>query len=189
MTLTGLDIVVLIVIGGASLLGAWRGFVTEVLALMAWGMVVVVIMFFHTPLTAMLAGFIGTPQGSAVLAFGILAGSTYAVGRLIANFVGGYSRQSFLGPIDRALGFGFGALKGLVLLSVGFLLVTLLSDLSSGGAAKRPEWMTKSRSYPLLNNTSAGIADVVDRRRKGLPMFEDMPWDEGANETVGNNVR
>jgi membrane protein required for colicin V production len=31
--------------------------------------------------------------------------------------------------------------------------------------------MTQSRTYPLLNATSAGIADFVDRRRRGLPVF------------------
>ena len=41
----------------------------------------------------------------------------------------------------------------------------------SGGAARRPEWMTRSRTYPLLKVTSAGIADFVDRRRRGAAMF------------------
>ena len=35
----------------------------------------------------------------------------------------------------------------------------------------RPEWMVKSRTYPLLNATSAAIADMLDRRRKGEPML------------------
>ena len=31
--------------------------------------------------------------------------------------------------------------------------------------------MTQSKCYNLLNATSAGIADFVDRRRRGLPVF------------------
>lgn len=171
MTLTGLDIVVLLVIGGAAVLGFLRGFVTEVLALLAWVLVVLVLKLFHTPLAEVLAGAVGTAQGGAVLAFFILGGVTYFGGRLIANAIGARTRESFLGPVDWALGFGFGALKGLILVSIAFLLLVLVFDTVGGGPARRPDWIKGSTTYPLLNATSAGIADFVDRRRKGLPVF------------------
>jgi membrane protein required for colicin V production len=171
MTLTGLDIIVLLAIGGAAILGFVRGFVTEVLALGVWVLIVLALKLFHTPLAEALAGSVGTTQGAAVLAFSILSGVTFFGGRLIANAVGSRTRDSFLGPIDRALGFGFGALKGLILVSIGFLLLVLVFDTMRGGPSKRPEWITTSMTYPLLNATSAGIADFVDRRRKGQPVF------------------
>lgn len=186
MTLTGLDIVVLIAIGGAAALGFTRGFVTEVLALMAWVLVVLAINLFHTPFSAVLTQYVGTEQGAAVLAFSILSGGTYFGGRLIARAVGARTRDSFLGPIDRALGFGFGALKGLILASMAFLLVVLVLDTLGGGASKRPEWIIKSTTYPLLNSMSAGIADVVDRRRKGEPMFGDAD-DSAENASIRNS--
>jgi len=169
--LTGLDIIVLIVIGGAAVLGALRGFVTEVLALLAWILVVMAIKFFHTPVAELLSGLVGTTQGGAVLAFALLGGLTYFGGRLLANDLGSRMRDSFLGPIDRALGLGFGALKGLILVSIAFLLLVLVFDTVGGGPSKRPEWITKSVTYPMLDATSAGIADFVDRRRKGEPVF------------------
>jgi membrane protein required for colicin V production len=171
MALTGLDIIVLLAIGGAAVLGFLRGFVTEVLALLAWLLVVLAIKLLHTPLAELLAGAVGTPQGGAVLAFAILAGGSYFGGRLIANTVGGHTRKSILGPIDRALGLGFGALKGLILASVAFLLVVLVVDTVGGGPAKRPEWIRGSTTYPVLDATSRTIADFVDRRRKGEPVF------------------
>ncbi|MFZ5746738.1 MAG: CvpA family protein [Pseudomonadota bacterium] len=173
MVLTALDILVLLAIGGAAVLGFLRGFVTEVLALLAWLLIVVAIKFFHTPLTELLSGVVGTVSGAAVLAFAIIGGVTYFGGRMVARAIGARTRDSFLGPIDRALGFGFGALKGLILVSLGFLLVVLVIDTVSGGPAKRPEWITASTTYPLLNNTSASIADFVDRRRRGEPVFGD----------------
>ena len=97
MTLTGLDIVVLIVVGGAALFGALRGFVTEVLALMVFVLMVVALKFLHTPVSGALAGPVGTEHGAAVLAFAILAGVTYFGGRMIANAVGTRARESFLG--------------------------------------------------------------------------------------------
>ena len=181
MTLTGLDIIVLLVIGGAAILGFMRGFVTEVLALLAWLLIVLALKLFHTPLGEALAGVVGTAQGGAVLAFAILSGVTYFGGRMLANTLGARMRESFLGPVDRALGFGFGALKGLVLVSIAFLLLVLVFDTVRGGPAKRPEWITSSATYPLLDKSSATIADFVDRRRKGEPVW-------GERESVGNEA-
>lgn len=171
MGLTALDIIVLLLVGGAALLGARRGFVAEVLSMFAWVAIVAMLKLFHVALAAKLAGTIGTASGAAVAAFAIIAGGTYLGGKLVANAIGKRTRTSILGPVDRALGFGFGALKGLILASLAFLLAALLVDTARGGPAQRPDWMTQSKSYNLLNATSAGIADFVDRRRRGLPVF------------------
>ena len=183
MIFTALDVIVLLAIGAAAILGLARGFVTEVLALLAWVLIVLALKFFHTPLAQLLAKPVGTAQGAAVLSFAILAGVTYFGGRLIANSVGSRARDSFLGPLDRALGFGFGALKGLILVSLAFLLLVLVIDTVRGGRAKRPEWMTGSTTYPLLDSTSATIADFVDRRRKGEPVFGSRKPAEAAGNT------
>ncbi|MBW4329622.1 CvpA family protein [Stakelama sp. CBK3Z-3] len=171
MGLTALDIIVLIIVGGAAVLGFMRGFVTEVLSLIAWIFIIFAVKFFHTPLAAMLSDYVGTDAGAAVLSFAIIAGLTYFGGRLVANAIGSRTRTSILGPVDRALGFGFGALKGLILVSLAFLLMLLVIDTIHGGPDRRPDWMVTSRSYPMLNATSAGIADFIERRRRGEPVF------------------
>jgi len=171
MALTSLDVIVLLLVAGAALLGLKRGFVTEVLSLFAWVAIVAALKLFHIALAAKLTGVVGTVSGAAVAAFAIIVGVTYLGGKMVANAIGARTRTSVLGPVDRALGFGFGALKGLILASLGFLLVALVVDTVGGGPSRRPVWMTQSRTYPLLNATSAGIADFVDRRRRGLPVF------------------
>lgn len=171
MHLTALDILVLLTVGGSATLGLVRGFVTEVLSLFAWVAIVFAVKLFHVPLTHALTGIVGTTTGAAVLAFAILGGVTYFGGRMVANAIGARTRDSILGPVDRALGFGFGALKGLILASLAFLLVVLMTDTMNGGPTHRPEWLSQAKVYPLLNTTSASIADFVDRRRKGEPVF------------------
>lgn len=183
MNLTALDILVFLAVGGAAVLGLMRGFVTEVLSLFAWVAIVFALKLFHAPLTQTLTGVVGTTAGAAVLAFAILTGVTYFGGRTIARAIGSRTRDSIVGPVDRALGFGFGALKGLILASLAFLLVVLMTDTVRGGPAHRPEWLTSARVYPLLNQTSAGIADFVDRRRKGRPVFG--PVDEASDNQTG----
>ncbi len=171
MGFTALDIVVLLAVAGAAIFGLIRGFVAEVLSLFAWVAIVAALKLFHVPLAQALTRVVGTASGAAVLAFAIIAGVCYFGGRMVAGAIGARTRTSILGPVDRALGFGFGALKGLILASLLFLLATLVVDTISGGPARRPAWMTTSRTYPLLNATSASIADFVDRRRRGEPVF------------------
>lgn len=184
MNLNGVDIAVLLMVGGSAILGAKRGFVTEVLALSAWVAIVLALKFFHLPLARTLTGVTGTSSGAAVLALALLCGGTYFLGRLVANGIGARVRTSVLGPVDRALGFGFGALKGLILSSLAFLLTVLLLDTLGGGPRARPAWLAGARTYPLLNATSAGIADFVDRRRRGEPVFGPRPSPSGAADTT-----
>ena len=171
MGLTALDILVLVAVLGAAALGFARGFVSEVLSLFAWVAVVAGLKLFHIALAAALVGVVGTASGAAVLAFALIVGVTYFGGRMVARAIGSRTRESILGPVDRALGFGFGALKGLIGASLLFLLAALVVDVTGGGPSRRPAWMTASKSYPLLNATSAGIGDFVDRRRRGQPVF------------------
>jgi membrane protein required for colicin V production len=58
-------------------------------------------------------------------------------------------------------------LKGLIGASLFFLLANLATDMIYGGEAERPEWMTDSRTYPLLNATARAVVDWVETRRKG----------------------
>ena len=173
MGFSALDILVLLAVAVSALMGVMRGFVAEVLSLFAWVAVVFLLKLFHAPVATALAGPIGTVSGAAVLAFALIAGITWFGGRMVARSLGKRTRTSVLGPVDRALGFGFGAFKGLVLASLAFLLVALVVDTVDGGPTRRPLWITNSRTYPLLNATSASMADMIDRRRRGRPAFGD----------------
>lgn len=171
MNLNGLDIAVLTAVAGSALLGLKRGFVTEVLALFAWVAMVFAVKFFHLPVSQALTGPVGTVSGAATLAFVLLCGVTYFFGRMVARALGDRVRKSVLGPVDRALGFGFGALKGLIIASLAFLLIVLVLDTMNGGPTRRPLWIKEARTYPLLNVTTNAIADFIDRRRRGEPVF------------------
>ncbi len=162
--MTALDIFVILVVGGAALVGFVRGFAHEVLSLLAWIVAIVVLKLFHDPLAARLAGSVGTPAGAAVLAFALLFLPTYIAVKLFAKAVGGRTRRSVLGPVDRVLGGGFGMVKGLLGATLIFLLANLATDMVYGGDAVRPAWMTGSRTYPLLNASGRAVVDWVEKR-------------------------
>ncbi len=165
MALTTLDILVLLLIGGGALLGGLRGFVTETLSLFAWIAAILAVKMLHAPITRVLTDHVATQTAASVAAFVLVFGITFLAGKMIANALGRRTRQSVLGPLDRLLGFGFGALKGLLGATLLFLLANLGTDTLYGGGSARPEWMASSRTFPLLNASSRAIVDFVAMRR------------------------
>ncbi|HXH00212.1 MAG TPA: CvpA family protein [Sphingomicrobium sp.] len=163
--MTALDIFVILVVGGAALIGFVRGFAHEVLALVAWVVAIVVLRLFHAPLQERLTDAVGTEAGAAVVAFALLFLPTYIAVKLFAKAVGGRTRRSVLGPVDKVLGAGFGMVKGLIGATLFFLLANFATDMVYGSGAERPEWMVKSRTYPLLNASGRAAVDWVEERR------------------------
>ena len=163
--LTSLDILVLILVVGGGLFGAFRGFVSEVIALFAWVATVPALKLFYTPMTAFVGNWIDSPTAAAMLAFALVFGIVFAGGKLIAASLGARVRNSVLGPFDRVLGFGFGALKGLLIATLGYLLFTIGYDTLFGGGSERPAWMIDAKSRRLLDASSKAIVDFVEHRR------------------------
>ena len=173
--LTGLDIIVLIAIFGGAVFGMLRGFVTEVISLFSWVAAILALKLLHAPVAKMLVGIVGSTSGASVLAFALLFLIVYAGGKLIAGSIGRRTRTSVLGPLDRVLGFGFGALKGLIIVTLGYLLINLGYDTLYGASAERPGWMRNSRTHPLLNATGRSVVDWVGNRRKAGGLVGDEP--------------
>jgi len=166
--MTALDIIVLLLVGGGLVFGWFKGFVGEVLSLAAWIVAIVFLKLFHTPATNALEDFVGTRSGAAVLAFALVFGIVFLIGKLVARRVGGGVRRSVIGPVDRVLGAGFGAVKGLIGATLLYLGANLVYDTIYGGEAQRPSWMAQSRTYPLLYASGRAIVDFVEWRR-GTP--------------------
>ena len=163
--MTALDIFVILLLGGAGLIGFVRGLAHELLSLAAWVVAIIALRMFHAPLAERLADSVGSGAGAAVLAFALLFIPAYVAVKLFAKAVGTRTRRSMLGPFDRLLGGGFGLVKGLLGATILFLFANLATDLAYGPNASRPEWMTSSRTYPLLNASSRAVVDWVQTRQ------------------------
>ncbi len=165
--MTALDIFVFLLLIGGAAIGFVRGFVHEVISLFAWIVGIAMLKLFHTQLWTGLENTChSSPASAAVIAFAILFIPSFVIVKLLARSIGGKTRRSpMLGPVDRVLGGGFGALKGLLGAALFFLLANLATDMVYGPQADRPEWMTKSRTYPLLNASGRAIVDWVQARR------------------------
>lgn len=162
--MTGFDVAILVFVGLGAITGFLRGFVQEVFALAAWVLALVAIHYMHTPLTAALVDFVETESGAAVLAFALLLLVPYAIVKLLANRIGEASRNSLLGPIDRVLGFGFGAVKGTIIAVMAFSVLMLGYD-TVWGVGGRPTWITQARAYPFVNASSEALVKMIAQRR------------------------
>jgi membrane protein required for colicin V production len=167
MGLTALDMVVVLLIGVGMILGWLRGFVSEVLSLLAWFLAIVALRYLYGPVYSLLERPVGT--GASVLTFALIFGLVFLGGYLASRRLGGRVRQSVVGPGDRALGAGFGGLKGLIGATLLFLGINLVYDAIWGRAALRPDWMAHSRTYTLLKSSGATVVDLIDAERGPTP--------------------
>lgn len=169
--MTGFDFIVLGIVAIAAVGGFMRGFVQEILSLAAWIFAAFAIRFIHSPLTMALAGYLGYGVSTSILAFALLLLIPYAAMKLIANNLGAAARNSPLGPIDRVLGFGFGAVKGVVVVVIAFSLLVLGYD-TVWGFGGRPTWITTARSYDLVDAGSRSLVEIIAERRANVREYQ-----------------
>ncbi|MCP5396790.1 MAG: CvpA family protein [Sphingomonadaceae bacterium] len=165
--MTGFDFIFMIIVGVAAIGGFMRGFVQEVLSLAAWILAIFAIHYLHTPLSNALYPYLETETGAAVLAFALLLLIPYAAMKLIAGRLGEASRNSLMGPVDRVLGFGFGAIKGSIIVVLAFSLLVLGYD-TIWGVQGRPLWITQGRTYPVVNAGADALVQMIEQRRAML---------------------
>lgn len=162
--MTGFDFIVLGIVAIAAIGGFMRGFVQEVVSLAAWIFAALAVRFIHTPLTLALAQYTGYGVSTSILAFALLLLIPYAAMKVIANTMGNAARNAPLGPIDRVLGFGFGGVKGVLVVVIAFSLLVLGYD-TVWGANGRPTWITTARSYDLVDAGSRSLVEIIAERR------------------------
>jgi membrane protein required for colicin V production len=163
--MTALDMMVLLSLAVGGGFGAMRGFTQEVFLLAAWVAGVTAVKLFYAPVTGLLTGPVGSAGAAAVLSAVLCFGIAFIATRLVGRSLGSAARKSLLGPVDRVLGVGFGALKGLLIATVAFLFMTLVHDFLHGASAPRPEWMAKSRTYTLLRASGEALVGAVEAGR------------------------
>ena len=163
--MTGFDYVVLLFVGIGAVGGFLRGFVEEVLSLAAWCLALLAVHYGHAPATLWLSGHLPTETGAGVLAFFLLLLIPYLGTRMLARSIGSASRDSAVGPVDRLLGLGFGAVKGFIIVVMGYSIMVFGYDLAWGEDG-RPGWMTEARAYPFLNAASEELLTLISERRE-----------------------
>jgi len=162
-----LDIIIAIIVVTAAVGGFMRGLVQEVLSLASWILAALALHYIHPGLTEGLRNFYTAEPAVSLLAFALLLLIPYAAMKLIIGNVSEASDGAVLGPIDRVLGFGFGAIKGALIAVFAFAVLVTGFD-EKWGYAGRPQWITGSRTYPAADAFSRQLLPSIAVRRDRL---------------------
>lgn len=153
------DIAVVVVLLVSTVLAVARGFVRETLSILAWAAAAIATLYFGPPLAKFLAARISTPLLGPVLAFAgiflvVLIPLSFLSFRLSERV-----RKSPVGMLDRLLGVLFGLVRGLALVGVAYLAISLVVPVRA-----QPLWLTQARFMPVIQRSSDVILALIPTR-------------------------
>lgn len=142
------DIAILSVIGVSVFIGILRGFVREVLSIVAWVLAFWVAILFSSTLAGLLVNVIDVPSLRSAAAFLILLIGTLLVGAIVNFLIGRLIVSTGLSGTDRMLGVVFGVARGIVI--VGVLVV-----LAHATPLPRDPWWQESMFLPYFDRLAS----------------------------------
>ena len=107
-------------------------------------------------------------MAGAILALVVLFLAGFLLVRIIGDRISTGTKSSLVGPIDRVLGLGFGAAKGVLAAALIFLMTNLVFDTIDPGEPS-PEWLAKARTAPTLAMISKSLVDFVGEHARIAP--------------------
>ncbi len=123
------DLVVLGVMIVSALVAFMRGFVREVLTVVAWVGAAVVAIKFITSASTLLSPHLPSPDWAEPVGYSLLFIISLIVFSLIAKSIASAVRSSAVGGIDRTLGLIFGLARGAALLIAAYILIGTITPL------------------------------------------------------------
>lgn len=158
-----LDIGLIAIILISALLAMLRGFTREILAIASWGAAALAAIYFHPLLLPYIKPYVSKDVVALALAAAIVFFVVLIVVSVITVKISDAILDSKVGPLDRSLGFVFGAVRGLLLCVIAFVFFTWLVPEKS-----QPEWVTTARMKPLLQSTGNKLMAMLPDDPEGL---------------------
>lgn len=159
--MSAVDYVIVGILALSCIAGIWRGFMKEVCGLVTWILAFWVAWRFGSLVEPHLGGLLVDPPFSTWAGRGILFVIVLVIGTIAGALLSHLVRVSLLGVVDRALGFLFGALRGVLVL--GLLLV-----LGQSARLDGEDWWRKSHLLPHLGFVTSTLHAIGGDRLSGL---------------------
>jgi membrane protein required for colicin V production len=138
------DIAVLAVIGVSTLFAFSRGFVKELLSILSWvGATIATILLFPKALPYAQEQIADELLAKVAAAVALFVVTLFLLG-FINHFISSRVQKSALGPLDRMLGLAFGLVRGIIVVALAYIALTLIFP----DEKERPEIVAQARSLP-----------------------------------------
>ena len=153
---TFIDFVVAAVILISVIYAAYRGFLNEVLTIFSWGVAAVDTLYFGPWLVPMARSMITQQWLAPVAAYAAVFLVVFLPLSFMSHRFSQAVKSSPLGPLDRGLGIAFGVVRGLAIVGLAYLAFTYFTPVR-----QQPQWLTSSRSLPLMQETAELMLSIV----------------------------
>src|SRR4249920_3845563 len=150
-----LDAIVIVVVLISAILAMVRGFVREFLSIASWAVAAAAGYFFYKPLVPLVQPYVDKQIVAVIISVAVIFFVALIVASYITMKISDFVIDSRVGAIDRALGFVFGAVRGLLLLVITFIFFNWLVH-------PEPPWVASARSEPVLT-------ELGDRLMAAIP--------------------
>jgi len=166
--ITIIDIVVVAVVLLSAIFAMWRGLIQETFSIFEWVAGAYVALRFASTFQPLVAGIISPGWLAWIAAFVGTFLIVFIPLSIFSHRLSEIVKRSEIGPVDRALGLVFGLGRGLVIIGLGYIAFAALVP-----PADRPEQLTKARLFPLIQNTSEVLLDLVPGTKVDLARADD----------------
>jgi membrane protein required for colicin V production len=158
-----LDLGVIAIVLISAVLAMVRGFTREVLAIASWGAAAVAAIYFHPLVLPFVKPYISKDTIALAVAAAIVFFATLIIVSIITVKISDAILDSKVGPLDRSLGFVFGALRGLLLCVIAFAFFNWLVPEKT-----QPVWVKDAKLKPLLQSTGEELMAMLPDDPEGL---------------------
>lgn len=162
---TWIDFAIIALVLLSTLISLVRGIVKEVLSLASWAVAFGVAVYYANRLAAMFAGFIHVGWLRYVVGFLLILVATLLLASLLSRLIGVVVKTSGLGVTDRLLGMAFGFARGLVIVGMLTVMMSVMPVTDEAwwkGSALLP-WFRGATQWLTDHAPKADMKDLIGR--------------------------
>lgn len=154
--LTSFDILFIVIVGLSALFGLSRGFTAAILSFLAWIAATLVTLYALPALRPMAQKWVEPATLADIIIVIVVGFGSLFLFKLIANKTGDAIKGGVLGPLDRVLGALFGLLRGVLVITLLFMLAIWVIPRKS-----LPDWIVAARTRPIVEYGATLISSVT----------------------------
>lgn len=166
----------------------FRGFVKEILSLIAWiGAAAITVRFFPEVSEKLQPHFAKPLAANIVATLSLYFGSLIVFAIFNRIIIKVLKSGTEIGWFDNFLGFAFGGIRGAFIISLGYLLMMVVIKDES-----RPEWLEKAKTRPYAEKGALMLANIAPKYVEELSSMQQQAKEKaedsasGVTETIGS---